>query len=92
MNSEQLWGDQHWPSGYRNICWRRLEQIKIEIDIVRFYTLTSIRYKNPDKVISTFTKFNMAGAPKPLKIPHMTQIDGNHFVMGKVPNIYVPRT
>ena len=23
---------------------------------------------------------------------HMTQIDGNHFVMGKVPNLYVART
>ena len=34
----------------------------------------------------------MKGAPKPLRIPHMTQIDGNHFVMGKVPNLYVART
>lgn len=33
----------------------------------------------------------MEGAPKPLLIPHMTQIDGNHFVMGKVPNLYVAR-
>ena len=24
-------------------------------------------------------------------IPHMTQIDGNHFGMGKVPNLYVAR-
>lgn len=63
-----------------------------EIDLVGFCILTSIRCENPEKAISTFTKFNMAGAPKPLKLPHMTQIDGNHFVMGKVPNIYVPRT
>lgn len=63
-----------------------------EIDLIGFCILTSIRCENPDKEISTFTKFNMAGAPKPLKIPRMTQIDGNHFVMGKVPNIYVPRT
>ncbi len=25
-------------------------------------------------------------------IPHMTQIDGNHFVMGKMSNLYVART
>lgn len=52
-----------------------------EIDLVEFCTLTSIRCENPDKAISTFSKFSMAGAPKLLKIPHMTQIDGNHFVM-----------
>lgn len=34
----------------------------------------------------------MKDAPKPLLIPHMTRVDGNHFVMGKVPNVYVART
>ena len=63
-----------------------------EIDIVGFCTLTSIRCENPDKAVSRFTSFSMKGAPKPLLIPHMTQIDGNHFVMGKIPNLYVART
>lgn len=63
-----------------------------EIDLVAFCTLTAIRCKNPDEEVSRFTSFSMQGAPKPLRIPHMTQIDGNHFVMGKVPNLYVART
>lgn len=48
--------------------------------------------QNPDKAVSEFTRFSMKDAPKPLLIPHMTQIDGNHFAMGKVPNLYVART
>lgn len=63
-----------------------------EIDLVGFCTLTAIRCIDPDKEVSKFTVFSMKGAPKPLKIPHMTQIDENHFVMGKVPNLYVART
>ena len=63
-----------------------------EIDLVGFCTLTAIRCMNPDKEVTKFTCFSMKGAPKQLRIPHMTQIDGNHFVMGKVPNLYVART
>lgn len=67
-------------------------EIHPNIDLVGFCTLTAIRCKNPDKEVSKFTTFSMEEAPKPLRIPHMTQIDGNHFVMGKVPNLYVART
>ena len=63
-----------------------------EVDLVGFCTLTAIRCMNPDEEVSRFTSFSMKGAPKPLRISHMTQIDGNHFVMGKVPNLYVART
>lgn len=63
-----------------------------EIDIVGFCTLTAIRCKNPDDEVSHFTSFSMKDAPKPLLIPHMTRIDGNHFVMGKIPNLYIART
>lgn len=63
-----------------------------EIDLVGFCTLTAIRCQNPDVAVSDFTRFSMKDAPKPLRIPHMTQIDGNHFVMGKVPNLFVART
>ena len=63
-----------------------------EVDLVGFCTLTAIRCMNPDEEVSRFTSFSMKGAPKALRIPHMTQIDGNHFVMGKVPNLYVVRT
>lgn len=41
--------------------------------------------------VSRFTSFSMKGALKALLIPHMTQIDGNYFVMGKVPNLYMAR-
>jgi len=63
-----------------------------EIDIVGFCTLTAIRCKNSVNEVSSFTRFTMSNAPKPLKIPHMTQIDGTHFVMAKVPNILLART
>ena len=34
----------------------------------------------------------MGYEPKPLKIPHKTQIDSSHCVLGKVPNIFIART
>lgn len=63
-----------------------------EVDLVSFCALTAIWCVDPDKVVSEYAVYNMQGAPKPLSIPHMTQIDGNHFVLGKVPNRYVART
>lgn len=63
-----------------------------EVDLVSFCALRAIWCVDPDKAVSEYTVFNMQGAPKPLCIPHMTQIDGNHFVLGKVPNRYVART
>lgn len=63
-----------------------------EVDLVGFCVLNTIRCKDPDQDDSRFTSFSMRGAPMPLRIPHMTQIDGNHFVMGKVPNIILVRT
>lgn len=42
--------------------------------------------------LPTYTRVNMSNAPKPLIIPHMTEIDKNHIVMGKVPNIWLART
>lgn len=63
-----------------------------EVDLVGFCVLNTIRCKDPDQDVSRFTSFSMRGVPMPLRIPHMTQIDGNHFVMGKVPNIILVRT
>ena len=34
----------------------------------------------------------MEDAPRRLKVSHMTRIDGNHMVLGKVANIYLART
>ena len=59
-----------------------------EVDLVGFCTLTAIRCMNPDEEVSRFTSFSMKGAPKPLLIPHMTQIDGNHFVI--IPGLFEP--
>lgn len=54
--------------------------------------MTAMRCENLDDVVSRFTSFSMKDAPKQLLIPHMMRIDGKHFVMGKVPNLYVART
>ncbi len=35
---------------------------------------------------------SMSHSPRPLKIPHLTQIDSCHVVLGKVPNIFMART
>ena len=40
----------------------------------------------------TYEKYAMANAPKPLKIPHMTRLDADHIVLGKVANIFIART
>lgn len=57
-----------------------------------FYILTAIRCQNPDEAVRDYIRFSMKNAPKPLLIPHMTRVDDNHIVMGKVPNLYVART
>lgn len=50
-----------------------------EVDLVGFCTLTAIRCKNPDEEVSKFTSFSMKGAPKPLRIPHMTYTVNRFF-------------
>lgn len=48
--------------------------------------------RNWKKSANKYAKFSMSNAPKPLKIPHMTQLDEDHIVLGKVANIFIART
>ena len=63
-----------------------------EIDLVGFGILSFIRCQPPIKDFMNYFQESMYRAPKPLKIPHMTQIDGTHIVVGKPPNIFLART
>ena len=44
------------------------------------------------KKITAYNRFSMSDAPMPLKIPHMTRLDTDHIVLGKVANIFIART
>ena len=63
-----------------------------EIDLVGFGILSFIRCQSPMKDFIKYFQESMYRAPKPLKIPHMTQIDRTHIVVGKPPNIFLART
>lgn len=63
-----------------------------EIDLVGFGILSFIQCQSPVKDFIKYFQESMYLAPKPLKIPHMTQIDGTHIVVGKSPNIFLART
>lgn len=63
-----------------------------EVDLVGVlpYSLPFIRPL--ENAVKEYYRQSMRGAPKPLKIPHMTPIDDTYIVLGKVPNIFMVRT
>lgn len=63
-----------------------------ELDLIGLGYTTAIRCHSPKFFISTYYDQSMKDALRPLKIPHMTQIDSDHLVLGKVANIYLART
>lgn len=63
-----------------------------EVDLVGFVPLTAGKCTPVQKIAKTYDEFDMKNAYKPLKIPHLTKIDDNHIVYGKVPNIFLART
>ncbi len=63
-----------------------------ELDLIGFGHTTAIRLRSPQYNFKEYYNCPMADAPRPLKIPHMTEIDENHIVLGKVANIYLART
>ncbi len=63
-----------------------------ELDIIGFGHITAIRCRSPLINFREYYDQPMNSAPKPLKIPHMTKLDENHIVLGKVANIYLART
>ena len=63
-----------------------------ELDLIGFGHTTAIRLHSPEFNFREYYNCPMADAPRELKIPHMTEIDENHVVLGKVANIYLART
>ena len=63
-----------------------------DIDLVGFVPLTAGKCTPVQKIARNYNEFDMKNAYKPLKIPHLTKIDENHIVYGKVPNIFLART
>lgn len=63
-----------------------------EVDLIGFGHTTAIRLHSPMFNFREYFKQPMNDALRPLKIPHMTKLDGNHIILGKVANIYLART
>ena len=63
-----------------------------ELDLIGFGHTTAIRLHSPQFNFKEYYRSPMHDAARPLKIPHMTEIDENHVVLGKVANIYLART
>ena len=63
-----------------------------ELDLIGFGHTTAIRLHSPEFNFREYYSSSMDDAPLPLKIPHMTKLDDNHIVLGKVANIYLART
>ncbi|MCD7784464.1 MAG: glycosyltransferase [Oscillospiraceae bacterium] len=64
-----------------------------KVDLVAFCSLNAVKCKNPDRAMEEeYNKFSMKEVPRKLLVPHLTEIDDTHVVMGKTPNYYVART
>lgn len=63
-----------------------------QLDLIGFGHTTAIRLHSPKFNFKEYYKSPMSDALRPLRIPHMTKIDKNHLVLGKVANIYLART
>lgn len=62
------------------------------LDLIGFGHTTAIRLHSPEFNFREYYKSPMNDALRPLRIPHLTKIDENHVVLGKVANIYLART
>lgn len=63
-----------------------------EVDLAAVTHLSAPNCVPPEQVARTYFSRSMSGAPKRLKIPHLTQIDKNYIVLGKTPNVFIART
>lgn len=63
-----------------------------DIDLAAVSYVTTPRCRGHKTVSKKYLSQGMEIAPKPLKIPHLTQIDPEHIVVGKPPNIFIART
>ena len=63
-----------------------------EVDLVGVQACSAPLLRPAREGAKAYNKFSMKNAPKPLLIPHRTKLDDRHYVMGKVPNIFLART
>ena len=63
-----------------------------EVDLVGISPRSLPFKRNWKKKLSEYKAHSMFNAPKPLIIPHLTMLDDDHIVLGKVPNIFIVRT
>lgn len=74
---------------YDELCFLESHE---NIDLVGFVPLTAGKCTPVQQIAKNYNEFDMKNAYKPLKVPHLTKIDENHTVYGKVPNIFLART
>ncbi len=70
----------------------RFLQTHSEVDLVGMPCIDACKSLSVQNSLRVYSRFDMREAPIPLKIPHGTKIDESHFVLGKVPNIFLART
>ena len=63
-----------------------------EVDLAAVSYISLPRCPSLEKTAASYCEQRMEDAPLPLKIPHMTQIDSNHIVLAKPPNVFVAHT
>ncbi len=63
-----------------------------EVDLAAVSYISLPRCPSLAEAALPYYRQRMENAPLPLKIPHMTQIDANHIVLAKPPNVFVAHT
>lgn len=63
-----------------------------EIDLVAVLPFTTPGANPPEEEAKRYYSQPMSDAPKALRIPHMTQVDDRHIIVGKPANIFLART
>ncbi len=63
-----------------------------EVDLVGIQACSAPFPEKPQNKAKQYMRFDMRNAPKPLIISHMTKIDEDHYVVGKISNTFLVRT
>ena len=63
-----------------------------EVDLVTVQMCTFPLLRSPKKESRKYSNMAIHSIRKELKVPHMTQLDKSHYVVGKAPNVFLART
>lgn len=63
-----------------------------QIDLVGVQALPLLHLGKSEQYAKEYIPHSMDQAPKKLRIPHLTRIDDDHFVVGKCANVFLCRT